>query len=572
MAGSAVVLVRLWVLRTPGVRTTTLTTPEHIRRDRSDTGWLEPGLLLSGLRGGGPGPRHRPGRRGCRAGRTRRPAAAAAPMRCSSNSARAGPSSRSPASDTPPPMTKESGSSTAASSARPRPSRRRSRERAECDRVTLARRRGDVPAGVPSGVPSPSESRAAPAVLGRPRPRVAQQRVAAGELLEAAAPPAAARRTVGVQHRWPTSPQPEPAAVEPPVEHERAADPGAHGDHHESSRPRAAPNRYSAQAAALASFSTTTGSPVAASSCARTVVAPAPGSARTHDRPRLVDQPGRPDADGLDAWSRPRARHDLGDRPRPQRGRPPACAAYLRQDVALLVDDAGGHLGAADVDPDGQGHARPPAHPMSIRSTPDDRRAAHSALVRGHRRAQRLEQRPGGRAGAPRPRAGARGRRSAGNRHSLHSARRSRPWASPTPGGSAGPLLARPRTAAPPPPRARPASPAHGAHPQRQVARSAPGAALAKRGADERAAAQRAGQRDHPTVRADGDDELVARNPPGPCRSRWRTAAPGSARTPSPDRSTAEGDGPSRVAPKAPSRRTSSAAGRRAALGPGSAA
>ena len=42
VAGSAVVLVRLWVLRTPGVRTTTPPTPEHVRRDRSDTGWLEP--------------------------------------------------------------------------------------------------------------------------------------------------------------------------------------------------------------------------------------------------------------------------------------------------------------------------------------------------------------------------------------------------------------------------------------------------------------------------------------------------------------------------------------------------
>ena len=123
--------------------------------------------------------------------------------------------------------------------------------------------------------------------------------------------------------------------------------------------------------------------------------------------------------------------------------------------LALLVDDAGGDLGAADVDPDGQSHgvARPRSsvarHPMSIRSTPGRAARAPLPLVRGERgpharRASTRRPRPGAR----RPRAGSRAAaRSAGRpgRAGTPAPRSRRARSSPRPRREArfGPLLHR---------------------------------------------------------------------------------------------------------------------------------
>ena len=124
---------------------------------------------------------------------------------------------------------------------------------------------------------------------------------------------------------------------------------------------RAAPKRASAQAAELASFSTTTGRLVRLCTASpKRLLAPGEVGREPHDRARLVDETWRTDADALDLVRKRElggeTRHGIDSRCRIG-GR--GFAAQLRENVPVVIHDAGGDLGAADVYPDGQGHVSP---------------------------------------------------------------------------------------------------------------------------------------------------------------------------------------------------------------------
>ena len=133
--------------------------------------------------------------------------------------------------------------------------------------------------------------------------------------------------------------------------------------------PWPAPNRHSAQAAALASFSTTTGRPQpAADGVAQRLVAPGQVRREQHRRPRRVDEAGRADADR--AWMSCRW---PGRATSSTMVSSTTCGLLLgrrlaaepgRRILAVGVDDAGRHLGAADVDADRQSLAAEPLHDL----------------------------------------------------------------------------------------------------------------------------------------------------------------------------------------------------------------
>ena len=158
---------------------------------------------------------------------------------------------------------------------------------------------------------------------------------------------------------WPISAAtPNAPRCSSPFEHDATADAGADGDAAgcpSTSSP--APKVNSPQAAALASFSITTGQPDALLEVApQRLVAPGQVGREQHGRPRLEStKPAAPTPDRGDVVGRPRSSRDqlLDGRARWRRCRSPATrAGRVARICALLVDDAAGDLGAADVDAD----------------------------------------------------------------------------------------------------------------------------------------------------------------------------------------------------------------------------
>ena len=139
-----------------------------------------------------------------------------------------------------------------------------------------------------------------------------------------------------------------------------------------SGSPCTAPKRHSAQPLAFASFSTTTWSPVRPATASRS------GSSR-HARwganstvdPEASTNPAAPIPTRPDVVLAAELIDDVTDRVEDgrrvgaRRVRAPAC-----EHASLLVDDAGGDLGAADIDADGElvGHDRQPSAPDRARS------------------------------------------------------------------------------------------------------------------------------------------------------------------------------------------------------------
>src|SRR5579875_1720967 len=122
-----------------------------------------------------------------------------------------------------------------------------------------------------------------------------------------------------------------------------------------SSCPRAAPSLTSAHAAALASFSTTTGSPTLDSTFSRS------GSSRQarFGAKRMLDRSAStkpaPDADCVSRMPAEQLGDGFADRlGRPGRASGGGRPEQLLDDLAMLVDCPGGYLGPADVKHDGQ--------------------------------------------------------------------------------------------------------------------------------------------------------------------------------------------------------------------------
>ena len=166
------------------------------------------------------------------------------PVRVRENAARAGPSSSSPASETPPPTMMQDGSKAAVMPASPTPSQRPMSASSSTDSGSPSRA-----AWVTSGPVSARRVAVDPVVQGvRQRgvgrhqlAGVADQRVAGGVLLPAA--PVAALAPVAVRHHLhvPELPRhPVGAAEHPVVDHHRAADAGAerHAEHDAGGRRR----------------------------------------------------------------------------------------------------------------------------------------------------------------------------------------------------------------------------------------------------------------------------------------------------------------------------------------------
>ena len=225
-----------------------------------------------------------------------------------SNAARAGPSSRSPAST----RRRRSRSSPGRGSRPGRPGPGRAR----CPTISKQRSAAGSPSlaawvicgpSIAVGVPAAELQQPDRAARGAPGEvaRLRHQGAAAGVLLPAAAVAAAAQPAVGYHPVVPGLAGHAPAApVEPAVEHDAAADAGADGDERGRARGRAPhrawprPRRWR-----CASFSTTTGRPDAVLDLLAAAARPArPGSARTHGGAGLVDEAGRPDADRASTW------------------------------------------------------------------------------------------------------------------------------------------------------------------------------------------------------------------------------------------------------------------------------
>ena len=124
--------------------------------------------------------------------------------------------------------------------------------------------------------------------------------------------------------------------------------------------PWPAPKRVSAQAAALASFSTTTGSPVRCSTAARngSLRQARLGANSTVERAASTN-PAAPEAGRLHLMVGGQLADAVGDDVLGLGGiLGRGVASQPGQDAAVGVHHAGGHLGPADVHPDGQPHDR----------------------------------------------------------------------------------------------------------------------------------------------------------------------------------------------------------------------
>ena len=223
------------------------------------------------------------------------------------------------------------------------------------------------------------------------------------------APPAAARPAVRVEDQVPDlAGQPEPAAVEPPAEDQRAADAGAHGDHDDvvaTARGAEAVLGPGGGVRVVLDDDRQAGRRARAASRTGCSRQPRLGAKRTTERVSSTS-PAAPMPTASTGYVGRQLEHQLGDRllGRAAYGRGGG-PAHLGEHVAVLVDDPGRDLGAADVDPDRQ---RPPrgcrlepttsagrscdVDPLDTRL---DRRADHSRSCASMAVAQRGQQRPG---------------------------------------------------------------------------------------------------------------------------------------------------------------------------------
>ena len=182
-----------------------------------------------------------------------------------------------------------------------------------------------------------------------------------------------------------------PATVQLPVEHEPAADPRPERQHHSRRAPRPAPERHSASAAALPSFSTPTGRPKRST------------PSRADRRPRAgCSSPGATRRSrGRDCTAR-RARSAAGDRPgappplsRSRRGSPPprtsgSRARRFSRSCRPAPRQPGEDLRPADIHPD---------HPVSAHGA-----ATISARMPADEKPYRLLPRRTGEGTGPSPR------------------------------------------------------------------------------------------------------------------------------------------------------------------------
>ena len=177
--------------------------------------------------------------------------------------------------------------------------------------------------------------------------------------------------------------------------------------------PRAAPSMVSAQTAAFASFSTTTGRPTRSSTCGSAAARrarPGCGANSTLDRTASTN-PAAPMPTASAWWRSSSSSDGFRDHPRGLRragGR--RVPLELLDDAPVLVDDTRGDLGASDVNPDRQAHVPAPGGGVPGRREPVGREPVGRELVRreavrflGAGRATGRRQRPTSPPGRPRP-------------------------------------------------------------------------------------------------------------------------------------------------------------------------
>ena len=286
------------------------------------------------------------------------------------NARRAGSTMRSPASETPPPMTNIAGSNSDARSARPDPSHAPTRSKASSatgspSRAAAVMCRPDTPSGVPS--PISSRTRGLGTTFGRELARLAHQGVAARVLLPAPALAAAAQAPVRHAHQvaelggHAVGAADQPVAVDDP-----AADARADRDHDERRRPLAGAEAVLAPGRRVRVVLHDRGEAGAEGhGRAEGLLLPAQVRREAHDRARLVDEPGSTEPDarhgaevGVVGCTHEVLRH-TDDGGHDLAGRPRRCVASRPQEHRPgLVDEAARDLGAADVDTDGHGHPR----------------------------------------------------------------------------------------------------------------------------------------------------------------------------------------------------------------------
>ena len=156
--------------------------------------------------------------------------------------------------------------------------------------------------------------------------------------------------------------------------------------------PAAAPKCRSASAAALASCSTTTGSPMRSAIRSATGRVPPRQVRREPDDPPVGrDEPGQREPDGRDPVPARERVHHARDRRLQRRLAARGRGAGGVEDGAVAVDDARPHAGAADVDADGERHRPPPRGALDRYPLHDLRAARRGALRR--RRARRVSSR-----------------------------------------------------------------------------------------------------------------------------------------------------------------------------------
>ena len=176
--------------------------------------------------------------------------------------------------------------------------------------------------------------------------------------------------------------------------------------------PRAAPNRYSAQAAALASFSTVTGSPIRPRSASLQRLVP-PGQVRARTarwRRSLAIQPAAPMPTATTSYRSASSATQPAIASSVPATSPGVGRRTSAEHAAVLVDHAGGDLGAADVDPDREAHG---SSSSGIVAAPAGRVAASAARAPAPAACGPGVERGGECAAPRRPRSGPRPARSA---------------------------------------------------------------------------------------------------------------------------------------------------------------